>query len=133
VEEEAMTFDEWISEYGRAWREKDADGVVALFTEEAVYRSSPFRDPHPGHDGIRAYWRRATETQEDVDLRFGTPVVAGDRAAVERWAQMRSDGEEGTLPGILYLRLAPDGRCVELRETWHWEAGRVPPYEGWGE
>jgi hypothetical protein len=85
-----------------------------------------------GTSAIRDYWRQATERQEDLDLRFGTPVVAGNRAAVEWWAQMRSDGEDITLPGILYLRFAPDGRCEELREAWHRRAGRRPPPEGWG-
>jgi uncharacterized protein (TIGR02246 family) len=132
VEEETLTFERWLEEYGRAWRERDADHVVELFTDDAVYRSHPLREPHVGREAIREYWRGATDGQEELDLRFGTPVAAGDRVAVEWWAQMRSDGEERTLPGILYLRFAPDGRCVELREAWHWEPGRTPPYDGWG-
>jgi ketosteroid isomerase-like protein len=35
-----MTVDEWVEAYGRAWREKDADAVVELFTEDAEYRSA---------------------------------------------------------------------------------------------
>jgi hypothetical protein len=34
-------------------------------------------------------WRErdaATADQEEIDLRFGTPIVAGSRAAVEWWA-----------------------------------------------
>jgi uncharacterized protein (TIGR02246 family) len=132
VEEETVTFERWLEEYGRAWHERDADGVVELFTEDAVYRSHPLREPHVGRDGIREYWRGATDGQEELDLRFGTPVVADDRVAVEWWAQMIAHGEERTLPGILYLRFTADGRCFELRETWHWEPGRTPPYDGWG-
>jgi hypothetical protein len=37
-----------------------------------------------------------------------------------------------TLPGILMLRFAPDGRCAELREAWNLQAGRLDPYPGWG-
>jgi uncharacterized protein (TIGR02246 family) len=123
---------EWIDTYGRAWREKDPEAVARIFTEDAVYRSSPFREPHLGCDGIRAYWQRATATQDEIELRFGEPVVAGNRAAVEWWALMRDGGEEITLPGILVLRFAPDGRCEELRECWHVEEGRVEPPAGWG-
>lgn len=122
----------WIEAYGRAWREKDAHGVVRLFTEDAVYRSSPFREPSVGSEGIRAYWERATASQEQVELRFGEPVTEGARAAVEWWGTMRDGGEEITLPGILMLRFAPDGRCEELRECWHVESGRVDPPAGWG-
>jgi hypothetical protein len=122
----------WIDAYARAWRDKDADGAAALFTPDAIYRSHPLREPHAGRQGIHDYWRSATDTQEELDLRFGKPIVEADRAAVEFWAQMRNDGEEVTLPGILYLRFAPGGLCQELRETWHVEPGRHAPPPGWG-
>jgi ketosteroid isomerase-like protein len=132
MEEEAMNAAAWIESYGRAWREKDADAAANLFTDDAVYRSHPFREPHVGAAAIHDYWERATRSQEELELQFGAPVVAGDRAAVEWWAQMRSEGEDVTMPGILYLRFAGDGRCEELREVWQVEAGRHPPHAGWG-
>jgi hypothetical protein len=122
----------WIEAYGRAWRERDADAVAAIFTEDAVYRSSPFREPHVGSDSIRAYWERVTSGQEKLDLRFGSPVVEGNRAAVEWWAIVREAGAETTYPGILMLTFGPDGRCEELRECWHERPGRIEPHEGWG-
>lgn len=127
-----MTVEEWIEEYGRAWREQDANAVVALFTEDAEYRSSPFREPHVGSDGIRAYWERATATQEDADVSTGKPIVDGNVVAVEWWTTMRDEGEEITLPGCLLLRFAPDGRCEALREYWNVEPGRHDPHPGWG-
>lgn len=127
-----MTVEEWIEEYGRAWREQDANAVVALFTEDAEYRSSPFREPHVGSDGIRAYWERATATQEDADVNMGKPIVDGNVVAVEWWTTMRDEGEEITLPGCLLLRFAPDGRCEALREYWNVEPGRHDPHPGWG-
>jgi ketosteroid isomerase-like protein len=133
VEEAAMTVEEWVEAYGRAWREKDADAVVGLFTEDAEYRSSPFREPSVGSAGIRDYWTRATSTQEDADVRMGSPIVAGDRVVVEWWTTMRDQGEEITLPGCLLLRFAPDGRCAALREYWQVEPGRHEPHPGWGE
>jgi ketosteroid isomerase-like protein len=133
MEEETMTVQEWVEEYGRAWREKDSDAVVALFTEDAEYRSSPFRVPDTGSDGIHGYWTRATSTQEEADVVMGTPIVDGNKVAVEWWATMRDDGEEITLPGCLLLRFAPDGRCEALREYWHVEPGRHEPHPGWGE
>jgi len=128
-----MNVHEWIEAYGRAWRERDADRVVGLFTEDASYNSHPFRDPHVGSAGVRAYWTKATRDQRDLELRFGEPIVAGNKAAVEWWAIMRlDDGSIGTLPGCLYLRFAPDGRCQELREYWAWKEERVEAPEGWG-
>jgi SnoaL-like protein len=127
-----MRFREWLELYGKAWRERDAEVLGEIFTENAVYRSQPFREPHVGTEAIREYWRQATADQEEIDLRFGTPIVAGNRAAVEWWAQIRTGAEEVTLPGILYLRFAADGRCEELREAWHVEEGRHDPPPGWG-
>ena len=127
-----MNVHEWAEEYARAWREKDADAVVALFTEDAEYRSSPFREPSVGSDGIRDYWTRATSVQEDADVRMGTPIGEGDRVAVEWWTTMRDEGEEITLPGCLLLRFAPDGRCEALREYWNVEPGIHEPHPGWG-
>jgi hypothetical protein len=76
---------------------------------------------------------RTSGTQTGTSVQIGRPVVEGDRLAVEWWATYTDAEEgEGTLPGILMLRFAPDGRCAELRETWIWEAGIRDPHPGWG-
>jgi hypothetical protein len=97
-----------------------------------VYRSSPFREPHLGHQGIHEYWTNATTGQRDVSVRIGRPITQENRAAVEWWATMRDDDGEITLPGILFLRFAPDGRCEELREAWMVAEERLEPHDGWG-
>jgi ketosteroid isomerase-like protein len=94
---------QWIDDYADAWRRGDPDAVSALFTEGAVYRTSPFRPPTGGGAAIRDYWTRATSTQEDLALRFGEPVVQSNKVAVEWWATMRDDGREVTRPGCLLL------------------------------
>jgi uncharacterized protein (TIGR02246 family) len=123
----------WLDGYRRGWEENDPETAAALFTEDAVYHSSPFDEPHVGRDGIHAYWADAVQSQSDARVLIGRPVVEGDRVAVEWWATWR-DAEEGevTLPGILMLRFAADGRCAELREAWNLQAGRLDPYPGWG-
>jgi len=127
-----MTHAEWIEEYGRAWEERDPAAAAALFTGDAVYRSSPFTPPSLGRDGVRDYWTRATTDQRDVEVRFGEPITARNKVAVEWWTIMRVEGTELTCPGCLVLRFAPDGRCEELREYWHAEEGRHEPPGGWG-
>lgn len=124
----------WLAAYHHAWITRDAEGVARLFTDDATYHSHPFRPPSRGRVAIADYWRRATTSQENLDLRWGTPVVAGNRMAVEWWATMRvaEDGDV-TLPGCLIVRFADDGLCEELREYWHVETGRrVAPPAGWG-
>lgn len=127
-----MTHTEWIEAYGRAWQERDPEAAAALFTDNAVYRSSPFQPPSLGRDGVRDYWTQVTADQRDVRVRFGTPIAAGNKVTVEWWTTMQVKGAEVTCPGCLILRFAPDGRCEELREYWHVEEGRREPPEGWG-
>ncbi len=129
---EPVAVDEWIRRYVRAWETGDEDLLSSLFTEEATYRSGPFRDALTGQAEIRRYWRDSAGGQSDVHVRIGAPYIDGARVAVEWWATMLDDGETLTLPGCLHLRFAEDGRCVALREYWHAEPGRHEPFPEWG-
>jgi hypothetical protein len=127
----ASDVDAWLEKYRRAWEEADVDAAAALFTDDAVYRSSAFREPHEGTAAIRDYWSR-TADQLGTRVTIGSPIVEGCRVAVEFWATSTDDDGEGTLAGILFLRFGPDGRCEALREAWNTEDGITPPHDGWG-
>ena len=122
----------WVQGYAQAWVTGDVDLLVSLFTEDATYRSSPFRQPFRGHDEIREYGRRCAAAQEGKRVETGAPFVDGQRVAVEWWTTMIEDGKEVTLPGCLLLRFGPDRRCSDLREYWHIESGAREPFAGWG-
>ncbi|HYZ46729.1 MAG TPA: nuclear transport factor 2 family protein [Actinomycetota bacterium] len=124
----------WLDRYASAWEYRDIAAVKSLFDDAASYRSFIFGEAHRGREGVGAYWRGATATQSGVTVRFGDPIVDGDRVAVEWWTLMDDAEEDGpiTLPGVLLLRFR-DGLCSELREYWHLKEGRVEPYSGWGE
>lgn len=118
----------WLARYEAAWRSGDAQAAGALFTEDCVFRSHPFRKA----EDARAYTLRVFGDEEDVEPRFGGPVVEGDRAAVEYWAAMKEDGLDLTLAGCLVFRLAPDGRCSEMRDVWTTAPERREPPSDWG-
>jgi hypothetical protein len=125
--------EEWAQRYARAWEEADDEAVGALFTDDATYRSDPFREPHRGREAIRAYWREVTASQSNVVVSMGRPVVAGSRAVVEWWTEMDSDGTPVTLPGALILDFDATGQCLALREYFNLAVGtRMPPPVGWG-
>ena len=113
-----MGVDQWLERYRVAWETGDSEAAAALFTEDATYRSSPFREPHRGQEGVREYWSGATGSQSETRVRFGRPIGDAHRTAVEWWATMRDEDGEITLPGILVLRFASDGR---------------EPHPGWGD
>jgi hypothetical protein len=122
----------WLQGYRRAWEQADAPAVLALFTSDATYRSHPLRPVHAGHDGIAAYWSRATADQRDAQVRFGDPVVDGDRVAVEWWTTLHTAGDPATLVGCLLLELTSGGRCQALRECWNATGTLRPPPPDWG-
>jgi hypothetical protein len=128
-----VRIEEWARRYARAWEEADAEAAGALFSDDATYRSDPFREPHRGRAAIADYWRDVTASQSNVVVRMGRPVVSGSRAVVEWWTEMDNDGTPVTLPGALILDFDETGQCCALREYFNLEVGsRMPPPAGWG-
>ena len=122
----------WARTWQRAWERGDVESVVALYADDAVFLSQPFRSPHQGRVGAREYVSEAFAEESGVRCWFGEPVVDGGRAAVEWWAALAEDGREITLAGVSMLRFGPDGRVVEQRDAWNQADGRREPPLGWG-
>jgi uncharacterized protein (TIGR02246 family) len=122
----------WIETYERAWEALDAEAIAALYADDAVHRSTPFRSPHLGPEGVFEYTRAAFAEEAYEDVRFGEPVEDGDRAAVEYWATMVEAGRKKTLAGCVVLRFDGVGLVTESRDYWHLEEGARSPPEGWG-
>ena len=127
-----LTIDQWLDGYRTAWESRDAEAAAALFTDDATYREEPYAEPFVGRAAVRDYWTRVTATQSEITFRYGTPLVVGDRAAVEWWVTLLNGGAEVTLAGEFWLRFDADGRCRELREYWHYAEGFRTPHAGWG-
>jgi ketosteroid isomerase-like protein len=119
---------EWARRYREAWLAGDAEAAAALYTEDCVFRSHPFREL----EDARAYTRRVFGEAETLDVWFGEPVVDGDRVVAEYRAVLRERDRQLTLAGCSVMRLAPDGRCREARDCWAIEDGRHEPPPGWG-
>ena len=119
----------FVETWLRAWPASDADAIGAMYADDAVFVSHPFREP----EDAREYAQRAFEDESFVEARFGEPIVCEDRATLEYWALLRDRaGAELTLIGLALLRFGGDGRIVEHRDYWAMEAGRREPAPGWG-
>ena len=121
----------WASTWARAWPALDADAIVALYAEDAVYRALPFREPNRGLRGVRRYLSENFGVEREVECWFGAPVAAGGRAAVEWWATWLENGERLTLAGTTVLRFRDDGLVVDHRDYWNEVDRRETPYPGW--
>jgi hypothetical protein len=120
----------WARTWERAWPAKNAEEIAELYADGAIYRSHPMRGPEAG--SALGYVRRQFALEESIECRFGTPIAAGDRAAVEWWASWIESGRSLTLAGATMLRFDVDGRVVEHIDYWVEREGRLDPFSGWG-
>jgi ketosteroid isomerase-like protein len=93
-----------IRQLAERWNAGDFEGVLELYTEDAVVRNGPDwpeQGGSHGRDGIRAgieEWRSAWEWSQ---IELGRIQEFGDRAVVEgSWiTRGRSSGLSGKMPG----------------------------------
>ena len=116
---------DWLDEYGRAWVNGDPDRVVALFSDTATYRKTPFDEPMRGQHAIREYWQKgAADAQEDVE--FASQVWAvTNNTAIAGWQARLTEKASGTrfeLDGTFRLVFSSEQgafQCILLEEWWH--------------
>ncbi|MFW6093786.1 MAG: nuclear transport factor 2 family protein [Pseudomonadota bacterium] len=112
---------EWLEGYKAAWETRDADKVVALFTEDATYQELPCAAPLEGRQGIRDYWTEATGGQQDVDFSYQVLSVSGN-TGIAHWRTNFTripSGSRALVDGIFVLEFTPNGLCESLKEWWH--------------
>jgi hypothetical protein len=112
----------WAETWSRAWPAADVEAICALYASDARFYSQSLRE----HELPRSYVERVFADQARAECRFGAPIVAGDRAAVDWWGVIedRNGGVE-TIAGTSLLRFAGDGKVVEQRDAWGSAAGHV--------
>ena len=115
----------WLDEYGRAWVNGDPDHLVALFSDTATYRETPFNDPMKGRQEIREYWQKnAADAQEDVEFASQVWAVKDDTAIAGWQARLtrKDSGARAELDGAFRLVFSHElgkFQCTVLEEWWH--------------
>ncbi len=111
----------WVNTWMRAWPSGDTAAVASLYADDAVFYSHPFRARQPASEYVE--W--AFGEQHEAECRFGNPIVARDRAAVDWWAVITArDGSVETVAGTSLLRFDDSGRVTEQRDAWAGVEGR---------
>jgi nuclear transport factor 2 (NTF2) superfamily protein len=121
----------WRDTWERAWQAKDSERIVELYSDEVEYRALVHREPELGLAGVRAYLEREFGVEDEIECRFGEPVAAGDRAAVEWWASWVEAGRALTMAGTTLLRFNEEGLVVDHRDYWNEVPRRELPFSGW--
>ena len=105
----------WAEVWAQAWPLADVDAIAVLYADDAVFHSHPFR----ARQAPAEYVAWAFGEQAAAECRFGEPVAAGNRAAVDWWAVITDrDGSEQTVAGTSLLRFDRGGLIVEQRDVW---------------
>jgi len=121
----------WADTWSRAWPQRDAEAIAALYADTVVYRSPAFRQPDLGLTGVHRYLNEQLLAEENIECWFGQPIVSSDRAAVEWWASWTEQGQELTYAGVTVLHFDGQGQVVEHRDYYNHIEQREPPYSGW--
>ena len=121
----------WAAVWERAWAAEDSEAILALYADDVQYRALVLREPERGLAGVRAYLTRMFDEEDGIGCRFGEPVVSGDRAAVEWWANWTEAGGEVTMAGATILRFDDDGLVVDHRDYWNQSDRHERPFDGW--
>ena len=119
----------WARTWERGWNEGDVEAIVALYADDVVLSTHPFRTPYRGRAGVRDYVARVFGEESDVGARFAAPIVGEDSAAASWWATLVENGEQITLAGTSVLRFDAEGLVTSQWDTWHQADGRIDPSE----
>ena len=118
---EQPNLEQWLSEYGRAWENKDARSFVRLFGEHVRYFWTPIEEPKQGRNALEEAFQDAVLRQEDI--RFTAEILGvRDRKGIAHWQcsfhRPRSRCAV-RLDGIFVMEFDEDGLCDVFREWWH--------------
>lgn len=111
----------WLRAYRAAWEQRDAQGAVDLFAEDAVYLLLPFTPPIRGRPELLKYWKHVASSQEQVHFDFEILAVS-PAEGIAHWKAgflRRSERKRLELDGICVLSLNSEGRCTRFQEWWH--------------
>jgi len=105
----------WVEAYMKAWGSNDPSDIGALFTEDAFYYTSPYREPWAGRNAIVEGWLGRKDDQGSWTFRFEVMNIdAGSTGFVRGWTAYA----DATYSNLWVIGLAGDGRCEEFTEWW---------------
>jgi uncharacterized protein (TIGR02246 family) len=113
-----MTHVELMHKLAERWNAGDVDGVVELYTDDAVIVNGPDwpeQDTRRGREGLRASIEEWQGVWESSEVEFGSIEVLGDTVVVEgAWiTRGRSSGVSGRMPANVVCTIR-DGKIASL-------------------
>lgn len=111
---------DWLARYEAAWRAPGTGRLAAIFTEDVVYRQSPYEEPVTGLTAVGRMWEETREGPDEV-FAMTTEILAVDGAtAVVRLEVRYGDPVDQEYRDLWVVRLDGDGRCSWFEEWPFW-------------
>ncbi|CAN5845786.1 nuclear transport factor 2 family protein [soil metagenome] len=123
TDEMRATLDHYVERFSAG----DADGWVALFTEDAVQEDPVGGPPNTGHEGVARFYRTTRETFGEAELRLREePIIIGNEAVMLLEALAGPAYARVRIPLIVdVVTFADDARISSLRAFW--DMGSIGP------
>ncbi len=105
----------WMHRYLTAWASNDPEDIRALFTEDAVYATSP-NEPEPwrGREEIVERWIAVRDEPDDWTFDWKLIGADGGRAFVQGLTTYR--GDDRSYDNLWIIQLTADGRASSFTE-----------------
>jgi hypothetical protein len=105
----------WMQHYLTAWTTNDPEDIRALFTEDAIYATSPQEaEPWRGRDDIVEHWIAGRDEPDDWTFEWKLLGVDGGRAFVQGLTTYR--GNSRSYDNLWIIQLTADGRASSFTE-----------------
>jgi ketosteroid isomerase-like protein len=113
-----------LARYKQAREARDPDRMLALFAEDAEYRSHPFEPVLSGALDLRRHWNSVAADQATVEFDAERVWVAG-RTVLSSWHEaytLRANGERVRVRAFSTFELDEGGLIARLRS---WPIERI--------
>ncbi|MEU6646708.1 nuclear transport factor 2 family protein [Saccharomonospora sp. NPDC046836] len=117
----------WVAAYERAWRTPGTDILEQLFTTDATYQQSPYREPIRGLPAIARMWEAERVGPDEVFRMTSEPVAVDGDTAVVRVEVSYGDPVRQEYRDLWIIRFAEDGRCRAFEEWPFWPGTSYHP------
>jgi len=109
-----------IDQFGEGWSRGKPDLMLGVFSDDPVFRETPFAEPLRGTEAVRGYWADVPMHQSEISFTSGEVFAAGPWFAAEFKCtfRRRRTGEWVDARGAIFCET--DGsRITEMRMYWH--------------
>ena len=114
-----------VNAYVTALSNRDKDGFLSCFADDAVQI-----DPYPsaankGKDAIAGFWDQQVGMAESLQFDIKEQVIAGDRAAVTWQITMTAAGNKLQIKGVDIFTIDDNGLIGEI--VAYWDPSKITP------